>query len=85
MTCALSLTDPRPAKGAIPLSHVTQHAEYASRPKLLLMGNEGDGLPADLVSACTAAAVIPMAPGVDSLNVSVAGAIAIYELVRGGS
>jgi tRNA G18 (ribose-2'-O)-methylase SpoU len=38
-----------------------------------------------VVSACTAAAVIPMAVGVDSLNVSVAGAIAIYELVRGGT
>jgi tRNA G18 (ribose-2'-O)-methylase SpoU len=73
------------AKWAIPLSHVTRHPAYASRPKLLLMGNEGDGLPADVVSACTAAAVIPMAVGVDSLNVSVAGAIAIYELVRSGT
>lgn len=67
---------------SIPLSQVSEHPEFHRRPKLLLMGNEGDGLPDEVRRACTVGAKIPMAPGVDSLNVAVAGAIAIYELVR---
>jgi tRNA G18 (ribose-2'-O)-methylase SpoU len=67
---------------SIPLSQVANHPEFHRRPKLLLMGNEGDGLPDEVRRACTVGAKIPMAPGVDSLNVAVAGAIAIYELVR---
>ncbi|TVP97940.1 MAG: RNA methyltransferase [Planctomycetaceae bacterium] len=68
--------------GAIPLSQVARHPEFHRRPKLVLMGNEGDGLPAELSRACTVRGVIPMAPGIDSLNVAVAGGIAIYELFR---
>lgn len=67
---------------SIPLSQVAEHPEFQRRPKLLLMGNEGEGLPDAIRRACTVGAKIPMAPGVDSLNVAVAGAIAIYELVR---
>lgn len=67
---------------SIPLSQVADHPEFHRRPKLLLMGNEGEGLPDEIRRACTVGAKIPMAPGVDSLNVAVAGAIAIYELVR---
>lgn len=68
--------------GAVPLSHVVSHPEFQHRPKLVLMGNEGDGLPAEISRACTVRGVIPMASGVDSLNVAVAGGIAIYELFR---
>jgi tRNA G18 (ribose-2'-O)-methylase SpoU len=41
-----------------------------------LLGAEGPGLSADALSRATRRARIPMAPGVDSLNVAVAGAIA---------
>ncbi len=51
-------------------------------PRLIVMGNEGDGLPFEIQNACTVRAKIPMAQGIDSLNVSVAGAIVIYELMR---
>jgi tRNA G18 (ribose-2'-O)-methylase SpoU len=46
----------------------------------LVLGNEGWGLPADLVAACDAAVAVPMAGNVDSLNVGAAGAILMWEL-----
>lgn len=67
---------------SIAMGQVTMHRDYATRPKMILMGNEGDGLPKAIQAACTVRAQIPMAAGIDSLNVSVAGAIAIYELIR---
>jgi tRNA G18 (ribose-2'-O)-methylase SpoU len=51
-------------------------------PKMIVMGNEGDGLPDAIQQACSVRAIIPMAPGIDSLNVAVAGAIALYEFTR---
>jgi tRNA G18 (ribose-2'-O)-methylase SpoU len=52
-----------------------EHARVA-----LLLGHEGDGLSPDALAACTFRAAIPMAPGVDSLNVASAAAIALYAL-----
>lgn len=49
----------------------------------VLLGSEGPGLSEDAVAASDAAVRIPMAGGVDSLNVATAGAVAFYEL--GGS
>lgn len=46
----------------------------------LLIGSEGHGLTAGALAAAELAARIPMAPGVDSLNVATAAAIAFYEL-----
>ena len=46
----------------------------------IVVGSEGFGLSAVALAATSARVVIPMAPGVDSLNVSVATAIAIYSL-----
>ncbi|HBJ35735.1 MAG TPA: hypothetical protein DDZ51_13515 [Planctomycetaceae bacterium] len=79
-TVATTLSD-----DSVSMGQVTGHPDFASRPKLILMGNEGDGLPASIQAACTVRAQIPMALGIDSLNVSVAGAIAIYELIRARS
>jgi tRNA G18 (ribose-2'-O)-methylase SpoU len=45
----------------------------------LLVGHEGEGLTAAALDACSVQARIPMAPGVDSLNVATAAAIAMYE------
>ena len=47
-----------------------------------VLGAERDGLPADVVDACDAEATIPLREGEESLNVAVAGAIALYELRR---
>ncbi len=49
-----------------------------------VLGAERDGLPADVVAACDARATIPLREGEESLNVAVAGAIALYELRRRG-
>jgi tRNA G18 (ribose-2'-O)-methylase SpoU len=49
---------------------------------VLLLGNEGWGLPPELVAQCDAAVCIPMANGVDSLNVAAAGAILLWELCQ---
>ncbi len=48
----------------------------------VVLGNEGWGLPGEIVEACDAAVIIPMATGIDSLNVAAAGAILMWELFR---
>jgi RNA methyltransferase, TrmH family len=48
-------------------------------PVTYVLGAERQGLPDDVVAACDETATIPLAPGAESLNVAVAGAIALYE------
>lgn len=48
----------------------------------VLLGTEGDGLPKEVIRACTYRVKIPMAHGVDSLNVAAASALAFWELGR---
>jgi tRNA G18 (ribose-2'-O)-methylase SpoU len=48
----------------------------------LLVGNEGDGLSAEAMRAADVCARIPMAKGVDSLNVATAAAVALFALGR---
>ena len=51
-------------------------------PRLaLIMGTEGDGLPADTIAQADYVVRIPMMHGVDSLNVAAAAAVACWELV----
>jgi len=52
------------------------------RRTALVFGHEGDGLTRAALGACTVLARIPMAAGVDSLNVSVSVGVALYELAR---
>ena len=46
----------------------------------VFLGTEGTGLTPEVIEACDVSAIIPMAHGVDSLNVASAGAIAMWEL-----
>lgn len=46
----------------------------------VILGNEGFGLPQEVIEACTYTVRIPMYNGVDSLNVAAASAIAFWEL-----
>ena len=46
----------------------------------MLLGTEGDGLTAAAIERCDAAVRIPMAAGVDSLNVAAASAVVLYAL-----
>lgn len=48
--------------------------------RALVVGAEGPGLSAGVLAACDRLVRIPMAAGVDSLNVSTAAAIALHEL-----
>jgi len=49
----------------------------------VVLGTEGDGLAPSTVAACDAAVKIPMARGVDSLNVAAASAVAFWQLGAG--
>jgi 23S rRNA (guanosine2251-2'-O)-methyltransferase len=58
-------------------------ADLPARPALVI-GGEGEGLRPLVRRTCDFAVTIPMAPGVESLNASVAAAIACFELRRRG-
>jgi TrmH family RNA methyltransferase len=52
------------------------------RPTIVILGQEGSGLPADLMSSIDFQVRVPMAKTIDSLNVATAGAVILYEAVR---
>jgi TrmH family RNA methyltransferase len=47
-----------------------------------VLGAEREGVPEDVLAQCDARATIPLAPGAESLNVAMAGTIALYESSR---
>ena len=46
----------------------------------IVLGTEGDGLAASTIASCDYCVKIPMAHGVDSLNVASASAVAFWQL-----
>ena len=52
------------------------------RPAALVLGAEGKGVRPGVAEACEKRARIPIAPAMESLNVSAAAAIALYEAAR---
>lgn len=73
-TVAMALTDQ-----SVPIDDPA----LASEPRLaIILGTEGDGLPHETVAAADYVARIPMAHGVDSLNVAAASAVAFWQLRR---
>ncbi len=65
-------------KGSVPLS---QAADQPSAPFSLIFGNEGSGLP-DSFLDCGTPVRIPHSSKIDSLNLSVAAAIGMYEMKK---
>ena len=56
-------------------------ARMAAEEKLaIVLGTEGDGLKPETIARCDYTARIPMAHGVDSLNVAAASAVAFWQL-----
>jgi TrmH family RNA methyltransferase len=62
--------------GAPPLS------ELDPRLSRFLLGSEREGLPDEVVVSCAATATIPLAGRAESLNVAMAGTIALYDWRR---
>jgi len=46
----------------------------------IILGSEGDGLASETIADCDYTVLIPMAPGIDSLNVAAASAVAFWQL-----
>jgi len=49
---------------------------------VFVLGAEREGLPQDVLDRCAARASIPQSGGAESLNVAMAGTVALYELAR---
>ncbi len=47
-----------------------------------VIGNEGHGLPEEIISVCDGSVIIPMMEGTESLNASIAASILLYEQYR---
>ncbi len=63
----------------------TLHELEPAERVVFVLGAEREGLPDEVVAACDAVVSIPIAETAESLNVAVAGAIALYEWSRGAS
>ncbi len=65
------------AEGAVPYWHID-----LTVPTVILLGNEGRGLSSEGRAIADHIISIPMAPAVESLNVSIAAAIVLFEAKR---
>ena len=74
---ALSLTP-----GAVDLDAFAAGLRTRPRKLAILLGTEGHGLSARWTESADVALVIPMAAGIDSLNVAAAAAVACYSLAE---
>jgi RNA methyltransferase, TrmH family len=63
--------------GGVPLPELQPDGDV-----VLVLGAEREGLPTEVLDRCDERASIPHQGGAESLNVAMAGAIALYELAR---
>lgn len=56
--------------------------ELLTEPVAVVIGAEGSGIAPLTAKRCDVVASIPMAPGTESLNASVSGALAAFEIMR---
>lgn len=66
-------------------AELTLEQALDGRPTVLVMGSEGDGVRRLVAEHCDVMARIPMPGGFESLNVSNAAAVALYEASRAGA
>jgi RNA methyltransferase, TrmH family len=66
----------------LPTANLTYWAIDWHKPSLLLLGNEGAGLSAELAKMADLQVKIPLSPDVESLNVAITTALILYEAQR---
>jgi TrmH family RNA methyltransferase len=59
-----------------------READYASKPVVIMGGNERSGITKEQTALCDELVRVPMAGYVESLNLSVATALVLYEVLR---
>lgn len=71
-----------PVVGASPHGSVDYDQAGYGSGTILMLGNERSGLTETETALCRQLVRIPMVPGIDSLNVAVAGSLLLYEIFR---
>ena len=56
--------------------------EISLEGSAVVIGNEGNGLPEDVIALCNAPVILPIEPGCESLNAAAASTIFAWELAR---
>jgi RNA methyltransferase, TrmH family len=59
-----------------------RQVDYASRPVVIMGGNERIGITEEQIALCDSLVYIPMAGYVESLNLGIATALVLYEVLR---
>jgi TrmH family RNA methyltransferase len=57
-----------------------RNADYTSDPVIIMLGSERKGLSPELLAMCDTVVSIPMSGKTDSLNISVAAGVVLYEV-----
>ena len=68
-----------PSEQAVPLTECSFRNGCA-----VWIGNEGNGLPEDMITSCQEKITIPMKGGAESLNAAMAAGIFIWEMTKSG-
>ncbi|OLP16424.1 rRNA methyltransferase [Leptolyngbya sp. 'hensonii'] len=66
----------------VPTADLTYWQVDLRPPTLIVLGNEGAGLLPEVVALADRPVRIPLSPGVESLNVTIAAALILYEVQR---
>jgi RNA methyltransferase, TrmH family len=80
-TCAFDEA-PAPRLALVPRGGSPLRELALDEPVTFVLGAEREGLPPEVLATCAGPATIPQAPGAESLNVAMAGTIALYERRR---
>lgn len=74
-----------PSYAAVPAKHAVKLTECDfSGGAAVWIGNEGNGLPTNVIAACDTAVTIPMQGGPESLNAAMAAGILMWEMTKNG-
>lgn len=71
-----------PALAAVATEGEPLTQQDLSHPCALILGNEGNGIPEEILRRVTKRVTIPMPGPVESLNAAIAGSILLYEAAR---